>query len=140
MSQFKNIPGVILFYTDTDSLYINTILPDDIVSDTELGKLKLVAVIKDGVFLGHKTYSYVTLDNKTVTKIKGLSSDISASINLDELKKLLRVDESLELNQEKWSKDLFKGFEPKQLSQEQVRLAKVFLKRRPRGGGGVVGK
>jgi len=41
MSQFKNNPNFNLYYTDTDSIYINKPLPAEFISSTELGKLKL---------------------------------------------------------------------------------------------------
>jgi hypothetical protein len=41
MSQFKNNPNFNLYYSDTDSIYINKPLPAEFISSTELGKLKL---------------------------------------------------------------------------------------------------
>ena len=41
MSQFKNNPDIKLFYTDTDSAYVGGPLPKELVSNVELGKLKL---------------------------------------------------------------------------------------------------
>lgn len=41
MSKFKNNPNFNLYYTDTDSIYIDSVLPDTFVSNNELGKLKL---------------------------------------------------------------------------------------------------
>lgn len=45
-----------IFYKDTDSLFINKPLPDDLVSSTELGKLKLEYICKKGIFLAPKVY------------------------------------------------------------------------------------
>lgn len=50
MSKFKNNPEYRLFYTDTDSAYTNKPLPDHLVSDTELVKLKLEFVAKKAIF------------------------------------------------------------------------------------------
>ena len=41
MSQFKNRTDITLFYSDTDSLFIDKYLPDEVVSDKELGLYKL---------------------------------------------------------------------------------------------------
>lgn len=37
MSAFKNNPYIKLFYTDTDSAFVQGPLPDHLVSNTELG-------------------------------------------------------------------------------------------------------
>ena len=41
MSKFKNNPNFKLYYTDTDSGYIDKPLPDHLVSNQILGKMKL---------------------------------------------------------------------------------------------------
>jgi hypothetical protein len=41
MSQFKNNPNFNLYYSDTDSIYIDKPLPDHMISSTILGKMKL---------------------------------------------------------------------------------------------------
>jgi hypothetical protein len=41
MNQFKNNPNYKLFYTDTDSIYINKPLNNSLISNNEIGKLKL---------------------------------------------------------------------------------------------------
>jgi hypothetical protein len=46
MSQFKNNPDYTLYYTDTDSIYINKPLPEYLVSNKILGKMKLEYIIK----------------------------------------------------------------------------------------------
>jgi len=56
MSQFKNLPGYKLYYSDTDSAYYNKALPEILVSNTELGKMKLESINSKGVFLEPKVY------------------------------------------------------------------------------------
>jgi spore cortex formation protein SpoVR/YcgB (stage V sporulation) len=56
MSQFKNNPNFKLYYTDTDSAYIDRALPDYMVSNTELGKLKLENICNKAIFLAPKFY------------------------------------------------------------------------------------
>lgn len=50
MSQFKNNPDFILYYSDTDSIYINKPLLDHMISNTILGKMKLEHVLNDAIF------------------------------------------------------------------------------------------
>lgn len=111
MSKFKNNSDYSLFYSDTDSIYINKELPSEYISNTELGKLKLESICDKGVFLAPKVYATVDLEGKETIKIKGLSksSIINSNINLELLSSLLIKDSSLEFNQEKWYKHLNLG-------------------------------
>ena len=59
MSQFKNNDKFNLYYTDTDSIFVDKELDSSLVSN-ELGKFKLEYEIKEGVFLGPKIYSIIT--------------------------------------------------------------------------------
>jgi len=81
MSQFKNNPEFNLFYSDTDSIYIDKPLPLDLVSSKELGKMKLENTISKAVFLSPKVYCLETTDGKLIYKVKGLSHDIELTMN-----------------------------------------------------------
>jgi DNA polymerase elongation subunit (family B) len=81
MSEFKNNSDFKLFYTDTDSIYINKPLDDSLVSETVLGKMKLENVIEKAIFLSPKVYCLLTKDNKVIYKVKGLSHDIELNMN-----------------------------------------------------------
>lgn len=50
MSYFKNNPNFRLYYSDTDSIIIDTALPDYLVG-TKLGQVKLEHVINRAIFL-----------------------------------------------------------------------------------------
>lgn len=76
MSAFKNNPKYILYYTDTDSIFIGTPLDDNLISNTELGKLKLEYVIKKAIFLAPKVYYLITESDELIYKVKGLSQDV----------------------------------------------------------------
>jgi hypothetical protein len=76
MSQFKNNPDFTLYYTDTDSIYINKALPDYMISNTILGQMKLENVLTKAIFLAPKMYYLETIDGKVIYKVKGLSHDI----------------------------------------------------------------
>jgi hypothetical protein len=49
LSYFKNNPNFRLYYSDTDSIIIDTPLPDYLVG-TKLGQVKLEHVINRGIF------------------------------------------------------------------------------------------
>nr|YP_009517257.1 DNA polymerase [Tephrocybe rancida]YP_009517278.1 DNA polymerase [Tephrocybe rancida]AYE93167.1 DNA polymerase [Tephrocybe rancida]AYE93168.1 DNA polymerase [Tephrocybe rancida] len=71
MSKFKNSPDYKLFYTDTDSIYINKPLPDYLVSSSakqELGKMKLEMIGEKAVFLAPKVYALLLSFGRTQPK------------------------------------------------------------------------
>ena len=53
MSSFKNIPGINIFYSDTDSAYVDQPLPAHLVGN-ELGQFKLEGTFRDIFFLAPK--------------------------------------------------------------------------------------
>jgi hypothetical protein len=81
MSQFKNNPDFNLFYTDTDSIYIDKQLSEDLVSNTELGKMKLENKLKKSIFISPKVYCLQTENNKIIYKVKGLSHDVELTMS-----------------------------------------------------------
>src|ERR1700744_2757082 len=76
MSQFKKNINYELYYSDTDSIYIDKPLDDSLVSKTELGLMKLENIIKKAIFLSPKVYCLETIDGETIYKVKGLSHNI----------------------------------------------------------------
>jgi|SRR5882757_6060655 len=93
MSNFKNNSDFKLFYTDTDSIFTDQVLPEHLVGK-ELGEFKLEYIFKEGVFLGPKIYAGITTDNKYICKVKGYKN--SDEINFLQMKSLLIKDSSLE--------------------------------------------
>lgn len=92
--------GYTIYYMDTDCLVVDKPLPDWLVSPTELGKLKLEYIIKEGVFLAPKVYAIKTNDGKVIIKVKGLSREtIEGYLTFDILKSLLIKDKTVILNQ-----------------------------------------
>ena len=74
MSKLKNNPDMTLYYSDTDSVYVDKPLDDSLVSSTELGKLKLENKITEAIFLAPKVYAFI--DSKTsqeTIKVKGIN-------------------------------------------------------------------
>jgi len=81
MSQFKNNPNFILYYSDTDSIYIDRPLPDEFISSTILGKMKLEYVCNKAIFLAPKVYYLETVDGKVIYKVKGLKHEVELTLN-----------------------------------------------------------
>jgi DNA polymerase elongation subunit (family B) len=107
MSQFKNNPDYILYYTDTDSAYINKPLSEDLVNSKTLGKMKLEHTLKKAIFLSPKMYYLETTDGKVIYKVKGLSHDIK--LTLEDFSNLLYKDSFIRKFQTKWFKKLSAG-------------------------------
>lgn len=108
MSQFKNNPNFNLYYSDTDSIYIDKPLPDSMISNTILGKMKLEYVLNKAIFLAPKVYYLETIDGKVIYKAKGLKHEVV--LTLDDFINLLKKDSLLQKFQNKWFKDFSKGF------------------------------
>nr|QWO71398.1 DNA polymerase [Termitomyces sp. T32] len=103
MSQFKTLKDIELFYTDTDSIDINRPLPSKYIGE-ELGLMKLEHIFNEAIFLAPKVYGGVT-DTYEYVKIKGLKNPIT----FEEMKPLLFKDQSVEINQEKWYRNISSG-------------------------------
>jgi DNA polymerase elongation subunit (family B) len=99
MSQFKNNKEFKLFYTDTDSVYINKPLNDELVDSKLLGKMKLEYIIKKSVFLAPKLYCLFTEDGEFITKTRGLSHNIK--LKFEDYENLLFKDSEIIKNQTK---------------------------------------
>ena len=121
MSVLKNIDDITIFYTDTDSFFIN-LSPSElnkvmngIVDNKELGKLKLEYVIEKAAFLAPKCYYLVLENGEEIIKIKGVKKDAILKakelgiLNFESFKKLLNKDGRMVLSQEKWFKSYLEG-------------------------------
>ena len=92
--------GITIYYMDTDSLIVDRPLPDWMVTNNELGKLKLEHFVKEGVFLAPKVYALKTDDGKEISKVKGLSLNTKRKdLTFDIMLSLLNKDKSLVFNQ-----------------------------------------
>ena len=97
-----------VYYSDTDSLVTDILLPESLVSSTELGLLKLEHVVIKAIFNNNKTYWLLVRDKNgqlmVINKALGYSS---ASINFnDHLNLLLGIDVSAKkvLSKIEWEK------------------------------------
>jgi hypothetical protein len=62
-----------VWYADTDSIFTSKKLPDEMISNDELGKFKLECQIEEALFVSPKVYFYRT-SKDTVKKSKGIKS------------------------------------------------------------------
>lgn len=97
MTQFKINPDFNLYYTDTDSAYVDKPLPAHFVNDKILGKMKLENICKKAIFLAPKLYCLLTEDDKFIHKVKGLNHDIKLTLN--DFESLLYKDAFIEKSQ-----------------------------------------
>jgi hypothetical protein len=107
MSQFKNNPNFTLYYSDTDSAYFDKPLPDYMLSDKILGKMKLEYICKNVIFLAPKVYCLETIDGKIIYKAKGLKHEVE--LTMSDFKTLLNKDAVLQKHQSKWFRNLSEG-------------------------------
>jgi len=107
--EFFGVPGLVIYYTDTDSIVTNLPLPARFVGK-ELGQFKLEHIFEEAVFLAPKVYGGLVWneESKTFTEIikaKGFKGTIS----YQELKSLLVLDSAKSLTHEKWFRSLEDG-------------------------------
>jgi hypothetical protein len=99
MSQFKNNKEFNLYYTDTDSIYVDKPLSEDLISSKILGKLKLENVCNKAIFLSPKVYCLLTENNDFIYKVKGLKHEVELTMN--DFETLLVKDALLQKHQTK---------------------------------------
>jgi hypothetical protein len=63
-----------------------------LVSDTELGKLKLKFKAKKGIFLAPKVYSLLSTNDELKSKVKGLTADNINKLNINDFESLFYKD------------------------------------------------
>lgn len=102
MAHFKFIYQNNIYYSDTDSIVLDKALPDNLVSNTELGKFKLEYEIEEAVFLAPKVYAFKTKDGDNICKIKGSKYKIDFEL----MKSLLLKDSYHNIEQNKWYRSL----------------------------------
>jgi hypothetical protein len=97
--------GGTIYYHDTDSIVTNFKLPEDLVNQKELGKLKLEYIIKKGLFVGDKTYCIVPIEGKTVKRAKAIKSeyltydDYLKMYNMEVLENAIKVSSVRDITQ-----------------------------------------
>jgi len=95
MSYFKFLEGVIIYYSDTDSIDLSKPLDPKLVGK-ELGKMKLEHVFDEVIYLAPKVYGGKT-DKYEYVRAKGVKNPVP----FEDLKPLLYKDKTLEISQSK---------------------------------------
>lgn len=107
MSKFKNNNNFKLYYSDTDSIFIDQDLNNDLVGE-EIGQFKLEYNLSEGIFLGPKIYCGLTDSGKYISKVKGYKNP--QNISFEDFKFLLKKEAlPLELHHNKWFRSLIKS-------------------------------
>uniref|UniRef100_A0A896YUU9 DNA polymerase n=1 Tax=Coniophora puteana TaxID=80637 RepID=A0A896YUU9_9AGAM len=106
MSKFKNNEDFNLFYTDTDSIFVDSPIPDENVS-SQLGALKLEYIFKDSIFISPKVYCGITKEGDKICKVKGFTQ--SKELTMSDFEALLHQNANKTLNHTKWFRNLFES-------------------------------
>jgi hypothetical protein len=107
MSIFKNNPKINLYYTDTDSIYTDSEVDENLISSNILGKLKVENISKKAIFLAPKLYCLLTESNEFIHKVKGLKHEVE--LTFEDFENLLVKDFSIQKSQTKWTRNLTEG-------------------------------
>ena len=87
MMKYKTLPGISVYYTDTDSIFIDKALPNNL-EGKELGEMKNElgkgVTIDKAIFLGNKKYGY-TVGNKDFSTFSGAKKN---KITFDEIRSI----------------------------------------------------
>jgi hypothetical protein len=83
MSKFKNNPDFKLYYSDTDSLFVEGTISDNFIGKS-LGQFKLENTYKKAIFLAPKVYAAIKENGEEISKVKGLKNRVPFSV-FDEL-------------------------------------------------------
>lgn len=107
MSFYKNNPLFRLYYSDTDSIFIDVYLEENYPNlvGNELGQWKLEYEFIKAVFLGPKVYGGITSEGKSIIKVKGVKNIIP----YEDLESLLQKENKLKIPTEKWYRNLSEG-------------------------------
>ena len=119
MSYYKNNPLIKIYYSDTDSIFtdidLSTIYPE--LVGKGLGQLKPEYDFKEACFLAPKVYGGITQIGESIVKAKGVKNIIP----YDDLKTLLQKENTLQIPNEKWYRNISEG--NIQIKQEIYNLA-----------------
>jgi len=91
---------------DTDSIFTTTQLPEHNLGSA-LGQMKLEYVANKAIFIAPKVYGLILTDGTEIVKIKG--SKPNHEVDVAYLESLLQKDNTIEINQEKWYRDIIES-------------------------------
>lgn len=100
INEYKNIPDNPCIMSDTDSVILTKPLRNNLVG-TDIGKMKLEQIIKQGIFIKKKLYCLINPDNKERIVSSGIDS---SKLNYNSFEQLL-YGESIEVESTKFNVD-----------------------------------
>nr|YP_009327836.1 hypothetical protein [Epichloe festucae]APB96795.1 hypothetical protein [Epichloe festucae]APB96855.1 hypothetical protein [Epichloe hybrida] len=62
-----------IYYSDTDIIVTNIELPESMVNNKDIGKLKLEHKVKEAYFISNKTYCIIDNNDELTKKAKGVN-------------------------------------------------------------------
>jgi DNA polymerase type B, organellar and viral len=109
MSIFKNNPKINLYYTDTDSIYVDedSDIDKNLIDEKVLGKLKIENTYKKGIFICAKVYCLQDESDNIIYKVKGLKHEVE--LTMEDFEQLLNKDSLIKKSQRKLRKFLNQG-------------------------------
>jgi hypothetical protein len=84
INEYKNMPGYIVYYSDTDSLFLNKELDPKVIGKG-LGQWKLEADIVEAVFIGPKKYCFIDINGKFKKVYAGVNAK---NLTIDDYKNI----------------------------------------------------
>lgn len=97
MMKYKSLPDIDIYYSDTDSIFVNKNLPENMVGK-ELGQMKDElggGVIKEAYFFGIKKYGYLDDKDKTKTIFSGIPRNSISWNEIIDLSKGISINKTI---------------------------------------------
>lgn len=97
MMKFKTLPGINVYYTDTDSIFIDSDLPAEMIGES-LGLMKdelKGGIIKKALFFGIKQYAYINDKDEVTTVFAGVPRNSLTWEAIEELQKNKKIVKSI---------------------------------------------
>ncbi len=76
MYKYKSLKDINIYYTDTDSIYTDKCLSENLIDSKKLGFMRFENNIKEGYFIAPKLYYILTFDNLEKCIGKGIEKNI----------------------------------------------------------------
>ena len=80
---YSYFPQKGLHYCDTDSIVVESPLPDEVIDDNEFGLMSVEDIIKESFYVAPKRYAYINDKDETVKRLKGIPKKYVEAIPLD---------------------------------------------------------
>ena len=76
MYKYKSLKNINIYYTDTDSIYTDKCLSEDLIDSKKLGFMRFENNIKESYFIAPKLYYILTFDNVEKCVGKGIEKNL----------------------------------------------------------------